>query len=139
MNASSKICSPSCAGHSTDTHWTSWNPYELKHSTPNVRSRSSRSPIFGSAVSLKSCGVVAHTARDVGEAQQVVARGEDGGRAVLDRELHLALAARDVARPRGHHDAVEPTMQGFVERERAIVRAVRPRVHYDVAGADALH
>src|SRR2546425_936919 len=31
MNASSKMCSPSCAGHSTATHCTSWEPYEVKH------------------------------------------------------------------------------------------------------------
>ena len=36
-------------------------------------------------------GVVAHLARDVGEAEQVVAGGEDGGGLVLDRELAPAV------------------------------------------------
>ena len=139
-NASSKMCSPSCAGHSTDTHCTSWKPYELKHSTPNVDSSSSRSPMLGSARELEVGGrVVAHLRGDVGEAQQVVAGGEDRRGAVLDGQLDLAFAARDVAGAGGEHHAVEPVVQRFVERERAVVRAVRPRVEDDVAGTDALH
>ena len=53
-NASSKMCRPSCAGHSTDTHCTSWNPYDRKYSTPNVSEITSGSPMFGSALSLRS-------------------------------------------------------------------------------------
>ena len=78
-------------------------------------------------------------ARDVGETEQVVAGGEDGRGVVLDRQLHLPFAAGDVAGTGRDDDAVEPSVQRFVEHERAVVGAVRPRVQHDVTGADALH
>ena len=79
-----------------------------------------------------------HLARDLGEVQQVVAGREDRRGAVLLRELHLAPAARDVARAGREHHAAEPLVERLVERERAVVGRVGPRVHHHVAGPNAL-
>ena len=119
---------PVVRGHSTETHCTSWKPYESKHSTPNVASSSSRSPMFGSARMLEvGRGVVAHLARDVGEAEQVVAGGEDRGRRSYSiASSHLPFAAGDVAGAGRDDDAVEPAVERLVEHPRAVVRAVAP-------------
>src|SRR4029453_2120512 len=65
--------------------------------------------------------VVTHLARDVREPQQVVPGCENGVRAVLDGQLHLALAAGDVPGAGGEHDAVQPPMERLVEGECPVV------------------